>query len=261
MCDIEIEGRAIRALRLAPGAAGSSSTSCARGRAAPPTTSSSRGVTIRYWSRACRSSARAWPRACDASPGWSTSSTTASVKLIIAAEVPARAAYAGVPGRSRHGAHAQPADRDADRAVSEHAAPGVEDRSRRQRSQHNRQEDTMTKFKAYRIFNEDGKVEARLVEMTLDELDPGEVVIKTAFSSVNFKDALAATGAGKIIRRFPCVGGIDALRHRDRRPAIRASRRATRSSAPATTWAWRTTAATPSTCACRPIGRCRCRRG
>jgi acrylyl-CoA reductase (NADPH) len=68
----------------------------------------------------------------------------------------------------------------------------------------------MAKFKAYRIYNEDGKVQARLVETTLDELDPGEVAIKTAFSSVNYKDALAATGAGKIIRRFPCIGGVDA---------------------------------------------------
>ena len=67
----------------------------------------------------------------------------------------------------------------------------------------------MAKFRAYRIYNEDGKVEARLVEATLDELDPGEVVIKTAFSSVNYKDALAATGAGRIIRRFPCIGGVD----------------------------------------------------
>lgn len=67
----------------------------------------------------------------------------------------------------------------------------------------------MAKFKAFRIFSEDGKVVSRLVEMALDELDPGEVVIKTAFSSINFKDALAATGAGKIIRRFPCVGGVD----------------------------------------------------
>jgi putative YhdH/YhfP family quinone oxidoreductase len=48
-----------------------------------------------------------------------------------------------------------------------------------------------------------------MVDMTLGELDPGEVVIRTACSSINFKDALAATGAGKIIRRFPCNGGID----------------------------------------------------
>jgi acrylyl-CoA reductase (NADPH) len=67
----------------------------------------------------------------------------------------------------------------------------------------------MAKFKAFRIFNEEGKVQARLVDLELDELDPGEIVIRTAWSSVNFKDALAATGAGKIIRRFPCVGGVD----------------------------------------------------
>lgn len=67
----------------------------------------------------------------------------------------------------------------------------------------------MTTLKAYRIFEEDGKVASRFVDMKLDELDPGEVVVKVAYSSVNFKDALAATGAGKIIRRFPCNGGID----------------------------------------------------
>ena len=67
----------------------------------------------------------------------------------------------------------------------------------------------MAAFKALRIFNEDGKVSSRMVEMQLDELDPGEVVIRAEYSSINYKDALAATGAGKIIRRFPCVGGID----------------------------------------------------
>lgn len=67
----------------------------------------------------------------------------------------------------------------------------------------------MEKFKAYRIFEESGKGKGRLTEMTLDELDAGEVVIKTAYSSVNFKDALTATGAGKVVRRYPCVGGID----------------------------------------------------
>ncbi len=67
----------------------------------------------------------------------------------------------------------------------------------------------MTTLKAYRIFNEDGKVAGRFTDMKLDELDAGDVVIKVAYSSVNFKDALAASGAGKIIRRFPCVGGVD----------------------------------------------------
>ena len=64
-------------------------------------------------------------------------------------------------------------------------------------------------FRAYRIFNEAGAIQGRLVQATRDELTPGDVVIKAAYSSVNYKDALAATGAGKILRRFPLIGGID----------------------------------------------------
>ena len=67
----------------------------------------------------------------------------------------------------------------------------------------------VTGFRAFRIFSEDGRVSGRLVEATLDELTPGDVVIQAAYSSVNYKDALAATGTGKILRRFPLVGGID----------------------------------------------------
>ncbi|MDO8988560.1 MAG: YhdH/YhfP family quinone oxidoreductase [Sideroxyarcus sp.] len=67
----------------------------------------------------------------------------------------------------------------------------------------------MKTFRAFRIFDEDGKSGGRLVELSLDDLDPGEVVIRAHFSGVNYKDALAATGAGKVIRRFPCVGGVD----------------------------------------------------
>jgi len=65
--------------------------------------------------------------------------------------------------------------------------------------------------KAYRIFNENNKIGGRLVNVGIDELSPGEVVFRTAYSSVNYKDALAATGSGgKIIRKFPLNGGIDA---------------------------------------------------
>jgi putative YhdH/YhfP family quinone oxidoreductase len=67
----------------------------------------------------------------------------------------------------------------------------------------------MNKFSAYRIFDDNGKSQGRFTDLTLDDLDQGEVVIKAHYSGVNFKDALAATGAGKVIRRFPCVGGID----------------------------------------------------
>lgn len=64
-------------------------------------------------------------------------------------------------------------------------------------------------FKAYIIDQKDGKVVSGFSELQDDQLDPGEVLIAVSHSSINYKDALAATGAGRIIRRFPCVGGID----------------------------------------------------
>ncbi len=67
----------------------------------------------------------------------------------------------------------------------------------------------MDPFKAYRIHDEAGKVSARFESVRLEELSPGEVLVRVAYSSVNYKDALAATGTGRIIRRFPCIGGID----------------------------------------------------
>jgi len=67
----------------------------------------------------------------------------------------------------------------------------------------------MSKFKAFLIEEAEEGVNSSFKTIDTADLDPGEVLIKTAYSSVNFKDALAATGAGKIIRRFPCVGGID----------------------------------------------------
>lgn len=66
-----------------------------------------------------------------------------------------------------------------------------------------------TPFKAYLVSQDEGKVVGGFVEMSATQLDPGQVTIRVAYSSVNYKDALAATGAGKIIRRFPCIGGID----------------------------------------------------
>jgi putative YhdH/YhfP family quinone oxidoreductase len=65
------------------------------------------------------------------------------------------------------------------------------------------------KFKVYRLREQDRKVVAAFEQASIDELDPGEVVIRVAYSGVNYKDALAATGAGRIVRRFPCIGGID----------------------------------------------------
>jgi NADPH2:quinone reductase len=67
----------------------------------------------------------------------------------------------------------------------------------------------VTAFRAFRVFEEGGAVGGRIVSATLEELSPGDVVIKAAYSSVNYKDALAATGTGKIVRRFPLIAGID----------------------------------------------------
>jgi putative YhdH/YhfP family quinone oxidoreductase len=67
----------------------------------------------------------------------------------------------------------------------------------------------MERFKAYKLTEVDRKIRAEFVDMTLDDLDPGDVVVRVAYSDVNYKDALAATGKGKILRRASCVGGID----------------------------------------------------
>jgi acrylyl-CoA reductase (NADPH) len=68
---------------------------------------------------------------------------------------------------------------------------------------------THQSFKAFRISDSGGSVAGAIVHTTLDELSSGDVVIAAAYSSVNYKDALAATGAAKILKRMPLVGGID----------------------------------------------------
>ncbi len=67
----------------------------------------------------------------------------------------------------------------------------------------------MKGFKAYRIHDQDGAIEARFDEIDIDDLTPGEVVIRVVYSDVNYKDALAATGKGKILKTYPLVGGVD----------------------------------------------------
>ena len=68
---------------------------------------------------------------------------------------------------------------------------------------------TAEKFKAYRLSEVEKKIKAEFIECTLDDLDPGEVVVRVAYSDVNYKDALAATGKGRILLRPSCIGGID----------------------------------------------------
>jgi putative YhdH/YhfP family quinone oxidoreductase len=66
-----------------------------------------------------------------------------------------------------------------------------------------------TTFSAFRIHNDASGYRAGIEPMRVDELSPGEVLVKVAYSSVNYKDALAGTGKGKILRQFPLNGGID----------------------------------------------------
>lgn len=67
----------------------------------------------------------------------------------------------------------------------------------------------MQSFRALRVHTIDKRAEARLETISLADLSDGEVVVRVHWSGINFKDALAVTGKGKIMRRSPCVAGID----------------------------------------------------
>ena len=67
----------------------------------------------------------------------------------------------------------------------------------------------MDAFRALRIHAAENGVDPRLETLAVDDLSDGDVVIRGAWSCVNYKDALAVTGAGKIMRSFPLVAGID----------------------------------------------------
>lgn len=69
------------------------------------------------------------------------------------------------------------------------------------------------RFRAFRIHDDAAGYRSGIEDVSLDDLSSGELVIRTAYSSVNFKDALAGTGEGRILRRFPLVGGIDVAGH------------------------------------------------
>lgn len=67
----------------------------------------------------------------------------------------------------------------------------------------------MENFRAYRIDQQDGKIIAGFTTLNTNDLSEGNVVIRVSHSTINYKDALAATGGGRILRKFPLVGGID----------------------------------------------------
>ncbi len=67
----------------------------------------------------------------------------------------------------------------------------------------------MDGFRAFRIDEDDGKIVAGFQELTVDDLTEGNVVVRVSHSTINYKDALAATGTGRILRKYPLNGGID----------------------------------------------------
>ena len=67
----------------------------------------------------------------------------------------------------------------------------------------------MDSFKAFRIDEAGDGVSAGFTDLTLDDLSEGDVVIRVTHSTINYKDALAATGSARILRRYPLVAGID----------------------------------------------------
>ena len=110
----------------------------------------------------------------------------------------------------------------------------------------------MDTFQALVARQDGDRITATVETLRRDDLPPGEVTIRVHYSSVNFKDALALTPGGGVVRDYPIVPGIDLTGevvescHRTSRPATPSSRTATRSG-PATT------AATPNTLGCLGI--------
>jgi len=64
-------------------------------------------------------------------------------------------------------------------------------------------------FRAFRIHNDGGGYRSGIDDISLDDLVEGDVTIRVGWSGINYKDALAATGKGKILKRYPMAGGID----------------------------------------------------
>lgn len=70
----------------------------------------------------------------------------------------------------------------------------------------------IVKFPCYLVTKEaDGTFRGAVVERTVEDLPPGDVLIRVAYSSLNYKDALSASGNPGVTRKFPHVPGIDAV--------------------------------------------------
>src|SRR6266446_4753042 len=64
-------------------------------------------------------------------------------------------------------------------------------------------------FRALVLENACGSIQAAVRQLPTSSLPDGDVLVSVAWSSLNYKDALAVTNRGKIVRRFPMVPGVD----------------------------------------------------
>lgn len=65
--------------------------------------------------------------------------------------------------------------------------------------------------RAHRIVADAGLGHGELTDVLVNEIGSGELLLRASHPSVNYKDALASTGRGKVVRRFPLIGGIDVV--------------------------------------------------
>lgn len=68
----------------------------------------------------------------------------------------------------------------------------------------------MADFQAWRVYEDDGQFSGRLTECSFEDLPAGELLIRVDHSSLNFKDALSASGNKGVTREYPHTPGIDA---------------------------------------------------
>lgn len=64
-------------------------------------------------------------------------------------------------------------------------------------------------FQALVLEQQDRQTLAEVRELSVDDLPEREMLVRVHYSTLNYKDALAVTGKGRVIRKFPIVPGID----------------------------------------------------
>ncbi len=67
----------------------------------------------------------------------------------------------------------------------------------------------MERFNALQVSKTDSGQEAKWVQLGLDDLSEGDVVVRVSHSTINYKDGLAITGKSPVVRKWPIVPGID----------------------------------------------------